>query len=98
MSIRDVIESNLQLPKVPSAGGSETSTPKRNSAGRHMLKCPDDSEIHFGSLSVLPPRRAGATLVELLMAVAVGSLVLAIIAVFASTSAMSLARMLNYAE
>jgi prepilin-type N-terminal cleavage/methylation domain-containing protein len=42
--------------------------------------------------------RAGTTLVELLVAIAVGAIVVAVVAAFSQSATMSLARMLNYAE
>ena len=50
-----------------------------------------------GVLSLRRPQR-GATLVELLMAVGVGGIVVAVIAAFAYSATLSMARMMNYAE
>src|SRR5262245_18260248 len=46
----------------------------------------------------LRPRRAGTTLVELLVAIAVGAIVVTAVAAFSQSATMSMARMLNYAE
>src|SRR5262245_11641944 len=46
----------------------------------------------------LRPRLAGTTLVELLVAIAVGAIVVTAVAAFSQSATMSMARMLNYAE